>query len=70
LVARALGDAVGDLGDLEIARNGRSDAAQLTARFEVSDQVAEVGEAHTPLKAARINATTIGGSKTASESAT
>src|SRR5262245_7648641 len=68
--ARALGDAVGDLGDLEIAGNGRGDAAQLPARFEVSDEVAEVGEAHTPLMAARRNATTIGGSKIAPESAT
>ena len=45
-VGRAFRDAIGDLGDFEIARDGRRDPPQPSVLLEVVDELAEVGEAH------------------------
>jgi hypothetical protein len=44
--ARALGHAVGDLGDLQIARDRRAHALEGALFLEVGDELAEVGERH------------------------
>ena len=43
-----LGHAVGDLADLEIAGDGRGDAAQLAVLLQAREEVAQVGERHRP----------------------
>ena len=45
-VGRALRDAVGDLGDLQIARDGRRHPLEPPVLLEMVDELAEVGEAH------------------------
>ena len=46
LLGGSLRDAVGDLGDLEVARDRCRHAAKLTALVEVRDELPEVGEGH------------------------
>ena len=46
VVGGPLRHAVGDLGDLEVARDGRGHAAELAALLEVRDELAEIGEGH------------------------
>ncbi len=45
-VGRAFADAVRDLGDLEIARDGGADAPELPVLLEVTDEGAEILEGH------------------------
>jgi hypothetical protein len=45
-VGGALRDAVGDLGDLQIARDGRFYPLEPPVLLKMVDELAEVGEAH------------------------
>ncbi len=49
-LAPGLRHAVDDLGDLEVARDGRSHAAQVAATLEVRDELAQVAEGHRPTR--------------------
>ncbi len=51
-VGSAFRDAVGDLGDLEIARDRRRHPPQPSVLLEMVDELAEVGEAHSCWKSA------------------
>jgi hypothetical protein len=46
--ARALGDTVGDLGDLQIARDRRAHPLEPALLLEVGDELAEIGEGQRP----------------------
>jgi len=46
LLGGPLRDAIGDLGDLEVARDRCRHAAKLTALVEVCDELPEIGEGH------------------------
>jgi hypothetical protein len=48
VAGRTLGDPVGDLGDLQIARDGSGHASELPPLVQMRDELAEVGERHGP----------------------
>ena len=45
-IGRPLRDAIGDLGDLQIARHGGGDPHDLPVLVQVGDELAKIGEGH------------------------